>query len=56
MYGIEDMDDKWDVPSCEQHELLVHKVENMEIQLQTFFIALDAIKDQIKQITESLLK
>ena len=38
MEGIDDLGDEWDVPSREQHESLVHKVEHMEIQLQTFLM------------------
>lgn len=52
MDGIEDMGDEWDVPTREQHELLVHKVANVEIQLQSFFTALNVIKDQITVLTE----
>ena len=52
MEGIDDLGDEWDVPSGEQHESLVRKVEHMEIQLQTFFNALDDIKNQISKLSE----
>ena len=40
------------MPSREQHEFLVRKVEHVEIQLQSFFNALDDIKNQISKLSE----